>query len=163
MSWDELSSILLERFPDLLAPDPMDQLQQLKQISTVNAYIDTYETWMTQMKRERTYLPNEFFVDRFISGLKEGIKHNVQCQKTDSLLSAYWYARQYEKAYLSNTKRNITPLAAPRNPIPPARPLPAPTVIPGQAPAREFRNRAPQKCWYCPDNWSIGHRCQPMQ
>jgi hypothetical protein len=62
---------------------------------------------MTQMKRERSYLPQDFFVDRFVSGLKDSIKHSVQCQKPATLLSAYWYARQYEKAYLSTTKKNL--------------------------------------------------------
>jgi hypothetical protein len=51
MSWSDLSSVLLERFPDTMAADPMDQLQQLKQLSIVNIYIDPYESWMTQMKR----------------------------------------------------------------------------------------------------------------
>jgi hypothetical protein len=114
MTWSDLSSILIEHFPDTTSSDPMDLLQQLKQLSSVNAYIDSYEAWMTQMKRERTYLVQEFFVDRFISGLKEGIKHHVQCQKPDSLLSAYWYARQYEKAYLSANKRILAPALAPR-------------------------------------------------
>jgi hypothetical protein len=38
----------------------------------------------------------------------------VQCQKPDSLLSAYWYARQYEKAYLSANKRILAPALAPK-------------------------------------------------
>jgi hypothetical protein len=80
MSWSDLSSVLLEKFPDTLAADPMDQLQQLKQLSSVNIYIVLYDLLMTQMKRARPYLPPEFFVKRFISGLKEWIKHNVQCQ-----------------------------------------------------------------------------------
>jgi hypothetical protein len=50
INWQELSQVLIERFPDNVANDPMDQLQLLKQTSTVNAYIDQYELWMTQMK-----------------------------------------------------------------------------------------------------------------
>jgi hypothetical protein len=77
MTWPELSQVWLDRFPDTIASDPMDQLQLLKQTTTVNAYIDQYEQWMTQMKRERSYLPQDFFVDRFTSGLKDSIKHLV--------------------------------------------------------------------------------------
>ncbi|MFY0277367.1 hypothetical protein, partial [Escherichia coli] len=47
-----------------------------------NIYIDTFEQWMTSMKRTRSYLPVEFFVARFVSGLKDIIKHQVVCQKT---------------------------------------------------------------------------------
>jgi hypothetical protein len=41
------------------------------------------------MKRERSYLPQDFFVDRFTSGVSN-----------QTLLSSYWYARKYEQAYL---------------------------------------------------------------
>jgi hypothetical protein len=104
LSWPELCQLLIDRFPDTHSVDPMDQLQHLKQISSVDQYINLYESWMTQMKRGRSYLPQDFFVDRFISGLKDNIKHIVQCQKPATLLSAYWYARQYEKSNLSNIR-----------------------------------------------------------
>jgi hypothetical protein len=52
--------VLLERFPDAITSDPMELLQQLKQTTTVDMYIDTYENWMTLMKRGRTYLPQYF-------------------------------------------------------------------------------------------------------
>ena len=72
--------MLIDRFPDNVLIDPMDQLQLLKQVNLVNYYIDTYGTFsMTQMKKAGSYLPQNFFIDRFISGLKEGIKHTVQC------------------------------------------------------------------------------------
>jgi hypothetical protein len=134
----------------------MDQLQHLKQVSSVDQYINEYESWMTQMKSGRTYLPQDFFVDRFLSGLKDNIKHVVQCQKPTSLLSAYWYARQYEKSNLSNTRR-LQPFQA------------GPQAHFRQGPVRDNRNREgnirprePQKCWYCPQNWAIGHKCLPM-
>jgi hypothetical protein len=160
LSWTTLSQILIDRFPDSVSLDPMDQLQQLKQITSINAYIDSYETWMTQMKRERTYLPHDFFVDRFVSGLKKGIKHNVQCQKPETLLSAYLYARQYEKAYLSNNTKKMTgPVTVQRNiPLQQPRPAANPPLPPAAA-----RVRAPRKCWYCPENWTVGHMCQPTQ
>jgi hypothetical protein len=153
INWQELSQVLIERFPDNVANDPMDQLQLLKQTSTVNAYIDQYELWMTQMKRERSYLPQDFFVDRFVSGLKDSIKHLVQCQKPDSLLKAYWYARKYEQAYLVNVKK-----AAPIVPVPRAYP-----------PQRDNRNRpppqnrAPRECWHCHGRFFLGHKCPQMQ
>ena len=113
------------------------------------------------MRRERDYLPKDFFVDRFITGLEEGIRHTVQCQKPQTLLSAYWYARQYEKAYLSIAKRPTPPAPAIRPVAPPQlRPIQARDPRP-RAPAD--RVREPKKCWYCPENWTLGHRCHPMQ
>jgi hypothetical protein len=146
-TWQELGQVLLDRFPDTTASDPMDQLQLLKQNTTVNAYIDQYEQWMTQMKTERNYLPQDFFVDRFTSGLKDSIKHLVQCQKPETLLSAYWYARKYEQAYLLNVKKQA-PAAVVPQPFPQQQ---------NQRPSiqRDNRNRAPNNnrgpklCWYC--------------
>lgn len=159
ITWERLCEVLIDRFPDTAASDPMDMLQQLHQLTSVNSYIDSFENWMTAMKRGRNYLPQDFFVDRFISGLKETIKHNVLCQKPASLLSAYWYARQYEKSYLSSVKHNPAPATANRNPYPARqqgnrdnRPRPP-----------DNRSREPRKCWYCPDNFIPGHRCPAMQ
>jgi hypothetical protein len=111
----------------------MDQLQILKQVNSVNAYIHTYEVWMTQMKRERNYLPHDFFVDRFISGLKDSIEHTVQCQKPNTLLATYWYARQYEKAYLSKNKKTTIPQAYTQQQQQHIRPIQS----------REVRSKAP--------------------
>jgi hypothetical protein len=102
ISWADLYRVLLERFPEGQHIDPMEQL---KQVTTVDQYINAYETWMTLMKRDQKYLPHDFFVDRFLSGLKDNIKHHVQCQKPDTLLSAYWYAHQYEKSTLLTVQR----------------------------------------------------------
>jgi hypothetical protein len=52
---------LLEKFPDAVTSDPMELLQQLKQTTTVDVYIDTYENWMTLMKRGGVIYHN-FFV-----------------------------------------------------------------------------------------------------
>jgi hypothetical protein len=78
MSWAELGKALIERFPDTVTVDPMEQLQHLRQRTTVDNYINSYESWMQVMKRGRVYLPTDFFVERFISGLSESIRHLVQ-------------------------------------------------------------------------------------
>jgi hypothetical protein len=161
ITWDKLCEILIDRFPDTVSTDPMDLLQQLHQQTTVNVYIDAFEDWMTAMKRGRSYLPQDFFVDRFISGLKETIKHNVLCQKPETLLSAYWYARQYEKSYLSSIKRTQAPVTGQRNANQP--PLRQAANRDNRPRLPDNRQREPRKCWYCPENWVIGHRCQTMQ
>jgi hypothetical protein len=89
--------------------DPMQQLQQLKHRTTVDSYITEYESWMQIMKRGRQYLPDDFFIDKFISGLNDSIKHAVQCHCPTSLLRAYWFARQIEKT------NNCQPVALRRN------------------------------------------------
>jgi hypothetical protein len=44
ISWADLCRFLLERFPEGQHIDPMEQLQLLKQVTTVDQYINAYET-----------------------------------------------------------------------------------------------------------------------
>jgi hypothetical protein len=89
MNWIQFCELLLDRFPDSGVHESMEQFQQLKQLSTVNQYIDSFEEWMTAMKRDHHYLPEFFFTLRFLSGLKDTIKHTVKCHKPPDLRSAY--------------------------------------------------------------------------
>jgi hypothetical protein len=168
MSWAELGKVLIERFPDTVTVDPMEQLQHLRQRTTVDNYINSYESWMHVMKRGRVYLPTDFFVERFISGLSESIRHLVQCQQPVSLMSAYYMARQYGKnhnANMAGTRR--------AQPAVPAPPLLGKNAAgqeqqnrngqPRDNPIRNARPRIPRQCWYCPDNYALGHRCPGMQ
>jgi hypothetical protein len=121
---------------------------------------------MQVMKRGRNYLPSDFFVDRFISGLNENIRHLVQCHQPESLMKACYFARQYEKNHNSNAAVIRRGLQAPilqgqaRNG--PAREIPNRN---GQArlnPVRNARQGGPRQCWYCPGNYVPGHRCPNM-
>lgn len=124
-------------------------------------YIDQLEDWMTQMKRDHPYLPESFFLLRFVSGLKDNIKHDTQCHKPATLRAAYWFARKQELSYLCNTKKP-TATTNTRN---------APAVnLNGNFNPRENRQRngndrprERSKCWYCPENWSYGHKCNDVK
>jgi hypothetical protein len=168
MSWAELCQALIERFPDTVTVDPMEQLQHLRQRTTVDSYINSYESWMQVMKRGRVYLPTDFFVERFISGLSESIRHLVQCQQPVSLMSAYYMARQYEKNH--NANMTVTRRAQPAVPAPPllgrnaaGREQQIRNGQPRDNPIRNARPRIPRQCWYCLDNYAPGHRCPGMQ
>jgi hypothetical protein len=138
----------------------MELCQQLKQTSTVEHYIEQFEQWMLDMKRDHSYLPEGFFLLRFITGLKDTIKHDTQCHKPATLRAAYWFARKQELSYMSNKKslggpstRSYTGITPARNTLPrDTRPRP---------PADRPRERG--KCWYCPENWSYGHKCNEVK
>jgi hypothetical protein len=158
MNWTQYCELLLDRFPDSGIHESMEQFQQLKQSNTVNQYIDLFEEWMTAMKRDHNYLPEYFFMLRFLSGLKDTIKHAVKCHKPPDLRSAYWYARQEELAYLSINKKQSNPPTPAK--IPPVQQSNRNTNF------RENRMRPPAdrnkekgKCWYCPEDWTFGHKC----
>jgi hypothetical protein len=161
MSWVQFCSLLLDRFPDSGIHESMEQFQQLKQNTTVNQYIDLFEEWMTAMKRDHQYLPEFFFTLRFLSGLKDTIKHAVQCHKPPDLRSAYWYARQEELAYLSVHKKQAnTPIPAKQ-----AQPQPARNTVFRENKFRPAADKTKEKgkCWYCPEDWSFGHKCSGIK
>jgi hypothetical protein len=137
----------------------MEAFHLLKQTTTVNQYIDNFEDNMINVRCDHPYLTDHFFLLHFISGLKDSVKHMVKSHQPATLKAAYWHARQQEQAYLSFNKKTPTSL-------PIQRPN---TTLPTRNTSfqREFKPRPPvdrakdtKKCWYCPEPWSLGHKCQ---
>jgi hypothetical protein len=56
----------------------MEQFHLLKQTTTVSNYIDNFEEHMLLMKRDHPYLTDNFFLLRFLAGLKGSVKHSVK-------------------------------------------------------------------------------------
>jgi hypothetical protein len=56
MNWSKFCSLLCDRFPSSGAEETMELCQQLKQIGTVEHYIEQFERWMFGMKRDHSYL-----------------------------------------------------------------------------------------------------------
>ena len=105
MDWAKFCDLLCARFPGPGEHDTMEQFQHLKQSTTVASYIDAFEEYMIKMQRDHPYLTDNFFLLRFISGLKETVKHAVKSHTPTTLESAYWHARQQELAYLATTRK----------------------------------------------------------
>ena len=61
LNWIQLCELICDRFPASGEHDSMEQFQQLKQVTTVSLYIDTFETYMIQMQRDHPYLTEIFF------------------------------------------------------------------------------------------------------
>ena len=158
VNWTQFCQLLLERFPDAGQHESMDQFQHLRQHTTVGQYIDAFEEWMIMMKRDHGYLTAHFFTLRFLSGLKDPIKHAVKCHQPPDLRTAYWCARQEELVHNSVSKRQPATNTSMRTTIHQAHNK--------QGPFRDNRVRPPAdktkekgKCWYCPEDWFLGHRC----
>jgi hypothetical protein len=74
----------------------MEQCQVLEQVNIVDNYVGQFEEWVTLMRSDHSYLPQNFFLLRFLSALKETIKHDTKCHKPATLRVAYWFARQQD-------------------------------------------------------------------
>jgi hypothetical protein len=135
----------------------MEQFQQLKQTTSVNNYIDNFEEYMLQMKRDHPYLTNNFFLLRFLAGLKDSVKHSVKSHKPSTLRAAYWQACQQEQAHLATSKKQATVTNNQRNP----NFLPRPNNLNRDNRPKQVQEkpRDRNKCWYCLEQWVFGHRC----
>jgi hypothetical protein len=162
LNWVQFCDLLCDRFPPPGEHESMEQFQQLKQTSTVNNYIDNFEENMVQMKRDHPYLTDNFFLLRFLAGLKDSVKHSVKSHNPSTLRAAYWHARQQEQAYLSNNKKPVAVWTTQRtnNTF----------VARNNTGNREFRPRAtPEKaiergkCWYCLEPWIYAHKCANLK
>jgi hypothetical protein len=53
--------LLCERFPSPGAEESMELCQQLKQVNTVDNYIDQFEDWMTAMRKGPSLFARRIF------------------------------------------------------------------------------------------------------
>jgi hypothetical protein len=109
---------------------------------------------MNLMRRDNPTLPDDYFVNSFISRLSAHIQHHLQCHKPTDMREAMWYARRIEQA-------NPMKHALPATPPPPVRrqvlfePARNNTFQPNTA-----IQQAKQKnvCYKCKEPWFPGHR-----
>ncbi|KAL2231238.1 UNVERIFIED_CONTAM: hypothetical protein Sindi_1718200 [Sesamum indicum] len=73
-TWQELIVNVLERFEDLDYERVVTEFNKLHQETTVNVYLERFEELEAQMLIYNKQLGEEFFMMKFISGLKEEIK-----------------------------------------------------------------------------------------
>ncbi|KAL2228382.1 UNVERIFIED_CONTAM: hypothetical protein Sindi_1817900 [Sesamum indicum] len=91
---DELVVSVLERFEDLDSERVMTEFNKLHHETTVNAYLERFEELKDQMLIFNKNLQEDFFVMKFISGLKEEVKSFVSTCGPTSLNQAVILARK---------------------------------------------------------------------
>ena len=138
----------------------MEQFQHLKHHTSVAIYIDSFEEHMIQMHKDHPCRTDNFFLLRFISGLKDLVKHVVKSHNPSTLKRDYCHALQQELAHLSINKqqKNFQNTATRSNQA----------TLPKQN--NTFRRRNPSsnpkergKYWYCPEPWVYGHKCSNIK
>jgi hypothetical protein len=68
--------------------DNVRAFHSLKQTSTVAAYIQQFEAAMNLLRRDNPSLPNDYYINSFISGLHDYIQAHLQCHKPADLQQA---------------------------------------------------------------------------
>jgi hypothetical protein len=73
LPWFRFCGFLADRFAESSICDNVKAFHALTQTSTVSAYIEQFERLLNAVRRDNPNLPNDYFVNCFISGLNDYI------------------------------------------------------------------------------------------
>lgn len=122
LSWPEFKTMVCQRFAAKSKIEITETFRNLKQYGSVDSYIDKFEETMALVKRSNPTLTRDYFLDYFISGLKDHIKRPLKSLSIYSLVTAYEHACNYDviprSANTSSVPSNRkTPKIPPKQPI----------------------------------------------
>ncbi|GJX58361.1 retrotransposon-related protein [Tanacetum coccineum] len=179
-TWELYEQEALKRFGAVFE-DPMVDLKNLKQTSTVQVYQDQFESLLNKLELLESYA-----VSLFVGGLKDEISMPIRMFKLTTLADAFSMARMQEATNnamkprynpsSSNFKFNNVGGGYKGNGLIP-KPTTTPLALPAPAqnsngarvPNTLFRKQLTQKeleekraknqCFYCDQRYSPGHKC----
>jgi hypothetical protein len=171
--WDEFTELCHLRFGPPIRSNPLGEIKQLVQTTTVEAYQEKFATLLCRTDA----LAEPHQVQLFVAGLSEDVRYDVEILKPTSLELAMSLARAYEKEHNrvgSNSRipsRFIVPsrqqgALAPRSNT-------NVTQLTGQdvTPPRTFRKLTPAEmaerrrqglCFNCDEKYVRGHHCSHL-
>ncbi|GJX25621.1 retrotransposon-related protein [Tanacetum coccineum] len=165
---------------DSIFEDPVVELKNLKQVTTVQLYQEQFEALMNKVELSEAYA-----VSLFIGGLKDDISMSVRMFKPNTLTDVYCLAKMQEATLQVVKTKHTALLTTPRTPFvqsasyanrnvsyPPKSTtttlaLPAPTTAKPvyvqprkQLTQKEIADkRAKNLCFYCDEKFVPGHKC----
>lgn len=91
--------MIVHRFASYSAFQLVETFNTLKQNSlSVAEYTDIFEDLMATVESNPA-LSEDWFVKCYVSGLRDGIKHQLRPLRPPTLTEAYWMACDYEQCY----------------------------------------------------------------
>jgi hypothetical protein len=93
VQWHRFCRYLTDRFSVTSICDNVRNFHSLTQTSTVADYITKFERALNLMRRDNPTLPDDYYINSFISGLQTHIQVHLQCLKPVDMQQAMWYAR----------------------------------------------------------------------
>jgi hypothetical protein len=88
------------RFSLHSAHSSLETFHHIKQTTTVIEYIQKFEELMVMMQLDYPGLNEAYFINSFIAGMKEGIKHYLISHSPNTLCDTYWKAKEFENGIL---------------------------------------------------------------
>ncbi|XP_074303808.1 uncharacterized protein LOC141638304 [Silene latifolia] len=97
VDWDDFIVDLCARFKEEIAGNVVEEFNKLHQIGSIDDYLDAFENLKGLMLQRNPLLPEQYFLDSFVSGLKASLKPFVRAFKPRTLASVVEYARLQEE------------------------------------------------------------------
>jgi len=165
VTWPQFCQMISHRFTQANAHEAVEKSKNIQQVTTVQAYTDSFEECVQLVRRDHPYLQEAFIMSCFIGGLRADIKHDVSGQRPSGILEAYWYAKVYEQAatarkayYQSSMPKNKGHYQQTNFRFPPRH-----IQVPSNEKATgtvTTQDRPARQCWYCKEPWNREHRCR---
>lgn len=154
LSWPDFCTMVCQRFAIKSNVEITDTFRNLKQYGSVDSYIDKFEELVPLVKRNKPHLNEEYFLEYFISGLKDHIKRPLKSLTIYSLVQAYEHARNYDipsshPRQYTNTGQSTQKTAF--------------VLAKRDTPAQEHKvttgtqSKGGGKCFRCQEPWVPGH------
>eukprot|EP00253_Pinus_taeda_P026095 PITA_26095 len=151
ITWQIFSKALSDRFEH--ESNFLGRLKKLRQTSTVQDYITAFEALTFRTRG----LADEFYVECFISGIKDAIQAHVRMHHPATWLAVYTMAREVERSLAAQSPRpNFTAKGHPTQASSTTQTLKVQKVSPVEMAER----RKQGLCYYCDDKYSPGHKCK---
>eukprot|EP00253_Pinus_taeda_P017878 PITA_17878 len=150
-TWDKFKKYLTECFDQESAF--LGRLTKLRQTGKVDEYITTFEALAFRTRG----LSDVFYMECFISGLKEAIKAHVQLHHPPTWIEACKVDRNVERALAAlATHPNFTAKGRTTQAHSTTQTLKVQKVSPVEMDER----RKQRLCYYCDEKYSPGHKCK---
>eukprot|EP00253_Pinus_taeda_P012815 PITA_12815 len=151
LTWQTFKKALTDRFDH--ESDFLGHLTKLQQIGTMNEYIIAFEALAFRTRD----LHDEFYVECFVSGLKEAIQAHVRLHHPSSSLHACRIAREVERVLAAQSNHpNFIAKGCPTQAQSTTQTLKVQKVSPEEM----VKRRKQGLCYYCHEKYSLGHKCK---
>ncbi|XP_078173151.1 uncharacterized protein LOC144567004 [Carex rostrata] len=167
--WPDLVELVREIFSGK-TDKPVDEFKRVHQIGKVEEYVKRFLQARSRLTYMRNIVNEEFYVEGFISGLRDEIRHNIEMFNLVTVNEAIKCAKQIELFLDSALKRPTYTVKPSYNPNPKlpqigdGRWKEKPPLMIKAAPNHNTmsvdQKRALGLCFKCNEKWGQGHKCQ---
>ncbi|KAH9605981.1 hypothetical protein KSS87_012166 [Heliosperma pusillum] len=113
VEWDDFVMDLCARFKENLGSNVVEEFNKLQQKGSLEDYLDAFEHLRGLMLQRNALLPETYFLDSFVGGLKPMVKPFVRALKPTTMAEAVELARCQEESLTAartmNNKTEINP------------------------------------------------------